>query len=337
MKVFVKWIAPDPDRQQDMIDQAQTVRAKIKKKAEDDGLTIISMPWSGSYAKKTGLRRHYRGTSEVEGQDIDLPFILEKTDDEGKKIEDLIPRFKKYVEECYPRKVVTTTKKSVKLMISDQLSFDIVPMLETNVSNEQKIITTEGDVVKTSIQKHIEFITNRTKQSDEIQGVVKFNECVRLMKWWREFQANRNTTYYLKADTDPKKDKRPSSMLIEMLCAKAYDELSVEKTHADTLAKWTAFLSHRVKNRIAFTFTDFTKNPKINANDYWSVLDPVTADNNIIKRWDKNKVDELATWLFNAKDSWQRIIRLTTDEEDSKCVDELVKLFGNPFRNNANP
>ena len=337
MKAFVKFIAPDPDKEADMVDKAVEVKKKIKEKAEKDGLTVIATPWSGSYAKKTGLRRFLRGNSAVEGQDIDLPIILEKPNDGGKKIKDLIPRFKKYIEEAYPNKkdTIRVTKKSVKFNLTDELSFDIVPMFDSGKIDEQIIITTEGEVIQTSINKHTQFITNRTDRSNKIQGVVQFNECVRLMKWWREFQANSDGAYYLKANTDPDKDKRPSSMLIELLCAWAFDELSVQKTYADTLSAWTAFLANQVKNRVAISFEDFTKNPKPDPKHYWSVLDPVTADNNVVSSWDKDKVEELAEWLFTAKDTWQRIDRLTNDGEDSKCLDELVKLFGNPFRNNS--
>jgi Second Messenger Oligonucleotide or Dinucleotide Synthetase domain len=337
MKCFVEFIAPDPNKEEDMISKAKEVKKKIKEKAEADGLKVVDTPWSGSYAKKTGLRRFLRGNSAVEGQDIDLPFILEKPNDGGKKIKDLIPRFRKYIEEAYPSKkdTIKVSKKSVKFNLTDELSFDIVPMYESGKTDEQIIITTEGEIIQTSIQKHILFITNRTDKSNQIQGVVQFNECVRLMKWWREFQANSDSAYYLKANTDPDKDKRPSSMLIELLCAWAFDELSVQKTYADTLASWTAFLASQVKNRVAISFEDFIKNPKVDLKHYWSVLDPVSADNNVVSSWDKNKVDELADWLFNSKDCWQRIIRLTNDEEDSKCLDELVKLFGNPFRNNS--
>lgn len=338
MKCFVKWIAPDPDKEPDMIEQAKKVKEKVKQEAEEDGLIVVSTPWSGSYPKNTGLRRHYRGNSAVDGQDIDLPFIVEPMDKDGNEVDNLLDRFEKYLKNAYPKRDDSDfkrTKKSIQFRFSNELYFDIVPMFKTDNVEEQKLITTEGDTIITSIQKHTRFITNRTSLSSEVKGVVEFNQCVRLMKWWREFLANGSDAYYLKADEDIEKDKRPSSMLIELLCAKAFDEESIQKTYADTLASWTAFLANQVKHRKAITFTDFTKDPKVDATHLWSVLDPVTADNNIVKSWDNNKIDELADWLFNAKDAWQRINKSTRFEEDSKCVDELVKLFGNPFRNNS--
>jgi hypothetical protein len=338
MKCFVKWIAPDPDKEPDMIEQAKVVKAKVKEEAEKDGLIVADTPWSGSYAKKTGLRRHYRGNSAVDGQDIDLPFIVESLDKDGKKVDNLLDRFEKYIKNAYPKRDASDfkrTKKSIQFRFSNELYFDIVPMFKTNNAEEQKLISTEGDVIVTSIQKHTRFITNRTTQSSEVQGVVEFNQCVRLMKWWREFQANGSDAYYLKAHEDIDKDKRPSSMLIELLCAKAFDELGVFKTHVETLSKWNAFLANQVKNKSTITFKDFNSNHKIDSKHLWTVLDPVTADNNIVKSWDKNKIDELASWFSSSRDSWRRIVRLTNDEEDNKCMEELVKLFGTPFKNNS--
>lgn len=34
------------------------------------------MPYSGSFAKKNGLRRHLQGETTNEGQDIDLAFVV---------------------------------------------------------------------------------------------------------------------------------------------------------------------------------------------------------------------------------------------------------------------
>jgi len=61
MKNFVKWIAPEKETREAIKKQSDEIRKRIKSKAEEDGLTVLSMPYSGSFAKKTGLRRHYSG------------------------------------------------------------------------------------------------------------------------------------------------------------------------------------------------------------------------------------------------------------------------------------
>lgn len=110
MKNFVKWIAPEKETRDAIKKQSDEIRGRIMGKAEEDGLTVMSMPYSGSFAKKTGLRRHYRGESEIEGQDIDIPFVVKK--DKETEFEPLIKRFEKYCEASYPKKKKTFKKFS---------------------------------------------------------------------------------------------------------------------------------------------------------------------------------------------------------------------------------
>ena len=81
LKIFSSWIAPDSKKQEDISNHAKNVISTIKQKAEEDGLTVLDAKISGSFAKGTGLRKHLRGSSEVEGQDVDLVFILKKEKD----------------------------------------------------------------------------------------------------------------------------------------------------------------------------------------------------------------------------------------------------------------
>ena len=48
-----------------------------------DGLAVFRTPEAGSFAKHTGLRRHMRGHSEIEGQDVDLPFVVRPATADG--------------------------------------------------------------------------------------------------------------------------------------------------------------------------------------------------------------------------------------------------------------
>lgn len=52
IKNFVKWIAPEKEKREEIKKQSDEIRTKIKAKAEEDGLTIESMPYSGSFPKK---------------------------------------------------------------------------------------------------------------------------------------------------------------------------------------------------------------------------------------------------------------------------------------------
>jgi tRNA nucleotidyltransferase (CCA-adding enzyme) len=161
---FVAWIAPEKKTRETIKKQSDEIRGKIKKKAEDDGLTITDMPYSGSFAKKSGLRRHLQGETTNEGQDIDLAFVVKP--DKETEFEPLIQRFKKYAEESYPDTKITATKSSVKMeFVGTKLTYDIVPMFATDDPEKQLLIRNNGDKIK-HLSKNIPLLsaTARKKQ-----------------------------------------------------------------------------------------------------------------------------------------------------------------------------
>jgi len=333
LSYFITWIKPDPDKKDDNVEQAANVTKNVKQNAEDDGLEVTDTPEGGSDAKDTGLRRHYMGHSEVDGYDIDRPFVVKEKDKNGNTVSNLLNRFEGYVRTSYPNSEIKPTNSSVNLKFSNELYFDVVPMFATDKKDEQLIIKRDGTKIRTSIQKHNEFVKKRTRKSKELAGRVKFNECDRAIKWWKEFQAD--NSYYLAYDESTGKDNRPPSALIDWLAAFAFDQLGVEKTYAETFAKWFGFLANIVRNKKPVYFTDYYSTPSLEGKTGWIVLDPVNPDNNITGSWDSNKLNEFATWFEKARDSWNRVIRYDIDGEDNMAMEELVKLFGNPFKNHC--
>jgi hypothetical protein len=333
LSYFTTWIKPNPDKKEENARQAGLARKYTKQNAEADGLEIVSTPSGGSDEKNTGLRRHYLGHSEVDGYDIDIPLVIRPEDTDGKKLVDLLLKFEGYVRTSYPDSKIKVTNSSVNLILSNELAFDIVPMVSTGKSDEQIIIKKDGTRILTSVQKHNDFVKKRTQKSKELAGRVTFNECIRAMKWWREFQAD--NSYYLSYDETTDKDNRPPSALIDWLAAFAFDQLGVEKTYGETLAKWFGLLANVVRNQKAVYFTDYYSTPSLVGKTGWLVLDPVNADNNITQSWDANKLNEFASWFEDARDRWSRIIRYDIDGDNGRAMDELVKLFGNPFKNHS--
>jgi hypothetical protein len=128
-------------------------------------------------------------------------------------------------------------------------------------------------------------------------------------------------------------DDSPASFLINLLTAKAFDELSVKKTYAETLAMWFGYLAHMVRSKEPILFTDY--NTPIKDHNLWTVMDPVNLENNVVKNWNSLKIDELASWLEKGRDSWSRIIRHDIENNDSKSMDQLVEIFGNSFKNHT--
>jgi len=325
MKNFVKWIAPEKETRDAIKKQSDEIRGRIKGKAEEDGLTVMSMPYSGSFAKKTGLRRHYRGESEIEGQDIDIPFVVKK--DKETEFEPLIKRFEKYCEASYPNTKRKPSKSSVKMeFVGTKLSYDIVPMFGTSESDKQILIRENGEIITTSIQKHIEFIKSRTKQSDDKDGIVKFNDCIRLLKWWREHKILKSSGNI---------DEIPS-FLIDLLAAKAYAKCGVDTTYPQTLANWFSYLSFVVKSRETIWFNDFYTTPKPDTIKAWNVLDPVMPDNNVVKNWQGYQIDELAAWFQDAAELMNKAIGADLSGDDVRSLDNLKLVFGKIFESHCN-
>lgn len=324
---FVQWIRPDPDMVEDTRRQRDDVRARIQVKARDDGLTVQSMPHSGSFAKSSGLRRHMLGDAEHEGQDVDCAFVLATKDEDGDALTSLLPRFERYARACYPDTELERTKSSVKLNFSStKLSFDLVPMLAVAGNDEEQILLRAGgERRRTSIQKHVEFVKTRTKRSQELRGPVAFNDAVRLIKWWRERQA-----------TQSKFLTEVPSFLVELLCAKAFDQVSVNPKYPETLVNWFDAIYSYAARRMDVTFSDFGTASSSSDTSKWKVIDPVNAANNAIpSSWGGIEIDELRDWAARGRDKVKQAIAYEMRGRDGDAVALLAEVFGSSFANHS--
>lgn len=327
---FVRWTAPDPDKADETTKQRDEVKDRIKSKAEADGLTVRSMPHSGSFADATGLRRHMLGDAEHEGQDVDCPFVLAKTDDDGDPLTVLLPRFEGYAKACYPDTPRERTKSSVKLkFVATKLSFDLVPMLAVDgKDDEQLLLRAGGERRRTSIQKHVEFVRARTRKCQDLRGPVAFNDAVRLVKWWRETQV---------AKTKGKIIAEVPSFLVKLLCAKTFDEVSVKATYPETLAMWFDRIYSYAASRSDITFRDFgAPDPAKITGARWKVVDPVNTENNAVpSSWTGIQIDELRDWAARARDDVRQAIAYEMRERDGDAVELMCRVFGNSFKNHS--
>lgn len=322
---FIEWIGPEPEKREDVKVQAQQIRDRIRAKAEEDELIIKGTPKSGSFATKTGLRRHMLGDAEVEGQDVDIPFIVAPKTSEEEKVDELLVRFKKYADASYPETKKTITKSSVNLIFSGTFtSYDLVPVLATDDPQTQILLRSNGEKRRTSLQKQVEFIKKRTRES-AANGDVIFNECVRLVKWWRYVRQAEGVML-----------KAVPSVVINLLCAKAYDQRGVGENYAETLADWFGFMAHVARSREHVAFDDFYPIPsKRSSTAAWEILDPTNSENNVVSSWAGYEVDEFADWLEKGRDSWARAIRCDLREDHVGTLRNLVDIFGNSISNHC--
>lgn len=322
---FVDWIKAPPETRDAIHKQAGDIRRVIGNQANADGLMVFRTPEAGSFAKHTGLRRHMRGHSEIEGQDVDLPFVVRPATTDGERIDQLLRRFEGYTKASYPNTPRRITASSVELQfVASKLNYDLVPMLTTDQPDYQLLLKKDGSTRLTSVSKHTEFVRRRTRESDELAGRVKFNECVRLLKWWR----------FVRIDDSGSIDEVRTT-LIELLCASAYDRLGVDTTYTGTLLKWFGWLASVTARRVRVSFSDFpsaeANDPASPGNALWQVIDPVNLNNNVVhSTWGNIELEEFASWFADARDALSRLVSHEAAGNDGTVDEILAELFGNP-------
>jgi hypothetical protein len=321
---FVVWIATDSERENDLRDRASNIRESIRAKASQDSLVVRATPTSGSFATRTGLRRHMRGDSEVEGQDVDVPFVIAPATKDEERVEALLPRFDKYARESYPDTERETTKSSIKLKFADKVNYDLVPMFATKDPERQIIVRSDGERRETSVQKHVEFVRGRTRKSNSTPGPVAFNDVVRLLKWWRCF-----------LEAEARTIGEVPSFLITLLAAHAFDQRGVRATYGETMADWFGFLARIVRRRGKISFEDFVSASPATAGQQWTVYDPINPDNNVVDKWKGVMIEELADWLEDSRDAMYEAIAAFDDERENDGVELLVRVFGAPIRHHS--
>lgn len=145
LKCFVNYIATEKEKLDEIKSKADEVRECIETKAKADGYTILSSPYSGSFASKTGLRRSLRGNDEVEGQDVDIAFVLKDSDKDGNSLGCMIGIFENYLAEKWPTSKTGHTKSSATIKFTGaKQQYDAVPLIETKRKDIQKLIRTNN-------------------------------------------------------------------------------------------------------------------------------------------------------------------------------------------------
>lgn len=321
LKRFVPKIRIPSADERKIIEQRDRVRHRISRHLEKAKLRLARTPNAGSHAKHTALRRYMSGNTKLGGSDIDLPFVLTADSGDHLELKSLLELFEGFVRASYPRSKVTQTKSSVKLEFSTfKYAFDIVPMVAVRSEpRHEYLFRGDGSKVATSISAHVKFVKQRAQQSSKLPGIVNFNDMLRLFKWWRELRAN----------ADDQLTDVPT-FLLELLCAKAFDEHRVTTSYTQTLQTWFAAIAEIVATRRAVRF-DST--PSLSSAP-WIVLDPVNPANNVVPRlWTDAHIDRLGRWFAEADAAMRRVQICDRDDDGKGALRELEGLFGPAIRN----
>jgi hypothetical protein len=169
------------------------------------------------------------------------------------------------------------------------LSVDIVPVIYEGEADDVGYLISQntGERIRTSVTQHLQFIRERKdRQPDD------FAQVVRLCKWWVRQVKRRNP------------DFRCKSFMIELICAHLADRGLDMSDYPRALERFFAYI---VKSQLCerITFTDFysaNSLPPPSSSEI-EILDPVNAENNVAKLYDRSHREQIVQAAHDALDA----------------------------------
>jgi len=174
-------------------------------------------------------------------------------------------------------------------LVHDGVTVCVRPMLAMADRHMQTLLGVAEYPVRTSVQRHSEFIQARIESSD-LAGGEPFDGCLRLVKHWRDLAGL--------GDTLP-------TMVLELLFSDAYDRVGTAGSLDDSLARWFDTAAETVSERRPVAFSDFaTPREDPDPFSHWCVLDPVNIFHNLVMAWTPEQVGALAAALWR----WRAVL-----------------------------
>lgn len=169
------------------------------------------------------------------------------------------------------------------------LSVDVVPVIYEGEADDVGYLISQntGERIRTSVTQHLQFIRARKEHQPD-----DFAQVVRLCKWWVR-QVKRR---------DP--DFRCKSFMIELICAHLADSGLEMSDYPRALER---FFAHVVKSQLRerITFTDFYSASSLppRSSSEIEILDPVNAENNVAKLYDRSHREQIVEAAHDALDA----------------------------------
>ena len=284
---FIKAIRPSESQLDAAKEELDFLEKKLRSFVGDgDAFIFVKALRSGSYAKKTLLKRHEQGDF-----DADIGIYLNSKNSEkinAKKAQKYIESLLRKVYEGRTMRKPTfdhTTKSSIKVKFENhpKINLDVVPIETKNhisIDNWGEILRKDNSRRETSITEHIAFIADRNKKFTD----TPFNQIVMIWKWWRNHKF-----------TDREQEKF-NSFFLETYLGKAFNETYdvFENNWIKNILKMGEWmLGHRFSKPVWFD-DDRVPDPVKWPNSHVVVLDPLNKSNNITHDWaENNKIDYL--------------------------------------------
>jgi hypothetical protein len=285
--------------------QVRALRDRLERKiAEDPSFDLIKMLHAGSVAKGTALRTV---------NDLDVAVYV-TAGSAPKADTELQPWLAERLAEANPNMSAdqfTAQDHCVTVSYSGSgLDVDVVPVLYEGDPNDCGYLVRKhtGDRVMTSIPLHLEFI--RSRKSRYGTG---FAQLIRLVKWWKRQEVNRDADFRFK------------SFMIELLWARLADGGHALSDYQEALEEFfTYIVKSGLTERVAFT--DYYTLDRLpgSTGDSIEVFDPVNPDNNVAVNYDGSGRQRIVDASARALDALGEARYSTTKGDAIECWQEIL-------------
>jgi hypothetical protein len=260
---------------------------ELRAAARAEGIELLRFTYAGSMVHGTGLRHHRDRECSVPGQAADLVVELGPNE---------VPDYATYLrlaalaERCFAAAGAAAEHDFRRA----RLCWRLLPILAQRGDQPGEGIpqywVEPNRRIQTSVGAHSRDVRARTRASTEQVPSVAFNDCVRLLKWWRHAR--------------PPDGVEARSFVLERLAIVAYDRLGAREGFAQTLLAWTRLLSEPDAR-----------------SDLHEQLEP-----SMIDRWSHAEYSALARWFATGAETLERASTLSDERELSERL--ALDMFG---------
>lgn len=314
---FIEKIKLQPENMGKYRDQINNLKQKLETKiAEDDshGLKVAKYLLAGSWKKKTILKP--TGENPI---DIDLVLFVTGDSDIHNDLPKLYDYIISYLESIYPQKDIQRdvdakgNTKSITISFSGTgLQVDIVPVVPLQDLHEYVWQPSRrgGKKYITSISKQLSFSLAKRQNNPSYTSIV------RAIKWWKNYKELQPT------DNEP----GLSSFSIELIVAYLDENYGIQENIEEGIIRFFQFVSS--PSFPIIEFKDSIRSIPTNYDSPIYIADNTNKENNIVKRLDKNKWDEI---IEEAEDAFDTLNIAESKNNKGDTIQEWKRVFGPTF------
>ena len=285
-------------------DQVHRLRDRLQgfvKETPDFELKKILL--SGSLAKHTALATI---------NDADVAVYVQSAPD---NVGELLPWLEKKLRQIpnLNEEQVVIQNYSVRVDFrGTELSVDVVPVHAEGDGDWGHLLSQEdGELLRTNIAHHKEFITKRRKNNPD------YAQVVRILKWWARLRKAENSDFGFK------------SFMVELILAKLADNGAVLDDYPEAMASFFTYIAKTgFGEQIEFSDYAGEAGKPGACSDPIRVFDPVNPENNVARKYDESKRQIIVNECIAAGDAIDAALFAPTKAE---TVNYWQKVFGPSF------